>query len=126
MISLRGPNSSSSPGSRGRRGKRSSTAISTLLEQVDRLFRAVEHGQVRGLLRLLRHGTVAEDLPVALVVGPEQAGGEVITAAVPLAQPGIYLHFHGAVPVCVVTAGGARPAITRVSKATHSSSVTAW
>ena len=41
------------------------------------------------MLCLLRHDAAAEDLPVTLVVRPEQAVGEVIAAAVPLAQLGI-------------------------------------
>src|ERR1700722_1261016 len=118
---------SSSPGSRGSRLKGSSMAMSALLGQFDRLLGAVEHGQARVVLRLMRHGAVAEDLPVALVVVTEQAGGEVVTAAMPLTELGIDSQFHCAAPVGLgVAVAGARPAITRVSSAAHSSSVTAW
>src|SRR5215469_15820889 len=126
MISLRVPAGSSSPVSREPGVKRSSAAMSALLDELDRVLGAVQNGQAGVALRFLRHDAVAEDLPVALVVIPEQAGGQVIAAAVPLAEPGIDLYLHCAVPVCAVTAAGASPATTRVSNAAHSSSATAW
>src|SRR5580692_12877436 len=101
MISLRVPSISSSPVS----GvswvnwvKRSSTAMSPLLEQLDGVLGAVENGQAGVALRLGRHGAVGQNLPVALFVVSEQAGGEVVAAAVPLAEPGIDLHLHCAAP----------------------------
>jgi hypothetical protein len=68
--------------------------MSSLLKELDRVFGTVESRQACVVLRVRRHGAVAEDLPIALVVISEQAGGQVVAAAVPLAEPGIDLHFH--------------------------------
>jgi hypothetical protein len=68
--------------------------MSPLLEELDRVFGTVDNGQARVALRLRRHGAVAEDLPVTLVVVSEQAGGEIVAAAVPLAELRIDLYFH--------------------------------
>jgi hypothetical protein len=68
--------------------------MSALLEELDRVFGTVQNRQACVLLLIRRHGAVAEDLPVALVVISEQARGEVVAAAVPLAELGIDLYFH--------------------------------
>jgi hypothetical protein len=41
-----------------------------------------------------RHGAVADDVPVALVVLAEEVGGQGVTAAMSMAPLGIDLHFH--------------------------------
>src|SRR5213592_4535482 len=99
--------------------------MSRLLKEVDRAFGAVGHGQTCLAFLAWRHDAVAEDLFVALVVVAEQAGDEVITAAVPLAAVGVDVHFHCVVPVCTVMPAGERPVTTRLSNAAHSSSPTA-
>src|SRR5580704_5355608 len=99
--------------------------MSPLLEKLDCVFRTVQDRQACSVLLVRRHGAVVENLPVAFVVVSEQAGGEVVAAAVPLAEIGIDLHFHCAAPVCVVMAAGARAETSRVSNAPHSSSPTA-
>src|SRR5271169_4071188 len=99
--------------------------MSPLLEKLDCAFGTVQDRQACVVLLVRRHGAVVEDLPVAFVVVPEQAGGEVVAAAVPLAEIGIDLHFHCAAPVCVVRAAGARAVTSRESNAAHSSSPTA-
>jgi hypothetical protein len=68
--------------------------MSALLEKLDRVFGTVCDRQASVLLLVRRHGAVAQDPPVALVVFPEQARGEIVAAAVPLAELGIYLDFH--------------------------------
>jgi hypothetical protein len=62
--------------------------MSHLLEKLDRAFGTVGRREARVVLLARRHGAIAEDLPVALVVVAEDAGGEVIAAAVPLAALG--------------------------------------
>jgi hypothetical protein len=66
-----------------------------LSEHLDRAFGTVGRGPARVTLVARRHDAVAEYRPVALVVLAEQAGGEVIAAAVPLAAGGIDVHLHG-------------------------------
>src|SRR5579859_5242029 len=95
--------------------KRSSAVMSGHL---DRVFRAVDHGQAGLAFGVWRHGAVAEHLPVAFLVVAEQARGEVVTAAVPLAAFGVYLHLHCVAPVSVLLSAPA----TRVSSAAHSCS----
>jgi hypothetical protein len=68
--------------------------MSPLLEELDRVFWTVESRQASVVLLVRRHRAVAENLPVALVVVSEQAGGEVVAATVSLAELGINLHFH--------------------------------
>jgi hypothetical protein len=68
--------------------------MSPLLDELDRVFWTVQDRQACVLLLIRRHGTVAEDLPVALVVISEQAWGEVVAASVSLAELGIDLYFH--------------------------------
>src|SRR5689334_20652921 len=125
MISLRVPGGGSLGASRERSAKRSSTVMSALL-QLDRLFRAVGHGQAGLTLEIRRHATVAEHHPVTLVVVAEQGGGQVVAAAVALATLRVdpYLHLHGAAPVCTVAPAGARALATRASSVAHSSSPT--
>jgi hypothetical protein len=77
--------------------------MSGLLEEVDRSFRAVGHGEARLAVFARRHYAVAEDLPEAFVVVAEQVGGEVIAATMTLATLGVDLQLHWAVPVCAVT-----------------------
>jgi hypothetical protein len=68
--------------------------MSPLLGELDRVFWTVESRQPCVALLVRRHGAVAENLPVSLVVVSEQAGGEVVTPAVSLAELGIDLHFQ--------------------------------
>jgi hypothetical protein len=49
-----------------------------------------------------RHGSAAENRPVALVVLAEHVRGEVVTATMSLATFGVDLYFHCLVPICVV------------------------
>src|SRR5581483_2922664 len=123
MISLRVPGGGSPGASRERSAKRSSTVMSALL-QLDRLFRAVGHGQAGVTLEIRRHATVAEHHPVTLVVVAEQGGGQVVAAAVPLATLRVDPYLHGAAPVCTVAPTGARALATRASSVAHSSSPT--
>src|ERR1700680_3256171 len=99
--------------------------MSRPLEEADRPLWTVGRREAcfRHLAR--RHDAVAENRPVALVVVAEQAGGDVVAAAVPLATPGVNVHLHCALPVCAVRPAGARAVTTRVSNAAHSSSPTA-
>ena len=60
-----------------------------------------------------RHDAVAEYRPVALVILAEQAGGEVIAAAMPLAAGGIDVHLHGGfthIPIMTTELSRAMPA----------------
>jgi hypothetical protein len=68
--------------------------MSALLEKLDRVFGTVCDRQACVLLLVRRYGAVAQDLPVALVVFPEQARGKVVAAAVPLAEAGVDLDLH--------------------------------
>ena len=84
-ISLRVP---ADPRSRLRQlpsAKRSSLAMSEPLDELDRLLGTVQHGKAGVVLLARRHGAVAQDLPVALVVLTEQARSKVVAATVPLA-----------------------------------------
>src|SRR5215467_12668589 len=83
-------------------GNRSSTAISGLLGQADGPFRAVGHGQPRGILLVRGHGPVAQDGPVALVVLAEQFGGQVVAAPVSLAHLRVDLDLHCSPRTCGV------------------------
>src|SRR5258708_39139464 len=98
--------------------------MDSVAEALDRVFGAVRNGEPCVVLPARRHGAVAEGLPVALVVVAEQAGGEVVAAAVPLAALGVDLDFHRAAPANSVISVRARAVITRVSNAAHSSSPT--
>src|SRR5215469_4042048 len=100
MISLRVPMTSSSRSSRKSSLNRSSAAMSVLLDQLDRALGTVGHRQARVVHLARRHRPVAADRPVALVVLAEQAGGEVVAAAVPLTALGVDLHSHRSAPVC--------------------------
>src|SRR5215470_18026867 len=99
--------------------------MSCLPEEVDRAFGAVGRRPAGLVLLARRHGAVAEDRPVALVVVAEQAGDEVIAPAVPLAAFGVDLHFQCVVPVCAVMRVGASALTRRVSSVAHCSSSTA-
>src|SRR5215475_16029460 len=111
MISLRVPGAGPVRRSRDSRLKRSSAAMSALLKDLDRAFGTVGLGQPRLALLARRHGAVAEQPAVALVILAEQVRDEVVAAAVPLAALGADLHFHRVVP-CLrrvpVRAGRAR------------------
>jgi hypothetical protein len=78
---------------------RSSTAISVLLSERDRPFRAVGDGQARGTLGIGRDDAVAENQAVSLVVFAEQLRDQVVTAPVALAQLRVDLQPHNAPPV---------------------------
>src|ERR1044072_9311749 len=72
MTSLREPGGGSSSVPRYSWLKRSSTVMSTLLEDLDRSFGTVGHRQARRALVVRRHDPLADHLPVALVVLAEQ------------------------------------------------------
>src|SRR5215467_13674212 len=74
--------------------------MSPLLEDLDRALGTVGLGQACLALFARRHGAVAQEPAVALLVLAEQVRDEVVTAAVPLAALGADLHFHRVVPVC--------------------------
>src|SRR5690349_9262785 len=99
MTSLRVPTTSSSRSDRKSSVNRSSAAMSALLE-LDRALGTVGYRQACVVRLARRHRPVAEDRPVALVVLAEQAGGEVVAAAMPLAALGVDLHSHRWTPVC--------------------------
>src|SRR5437016_5083029 len=100
--------------------------MSRLLEDLDRALGTVGLGQTCLALFARRHGAVAEQPAVALVVLAEQVRDEVVAAAVPLAALGADLHLHRVGPVCAVCRSGpARPATdgaARMSPAAMSSS----
>src|SRR5579862_3456782 len=128
MTSFRTPSGASSPGPRRYSSvNRSSAAMSRLLGQFDGVLGAVELRQARVVLQAGRHRTVAQDRPVALVVVAEQAGRQVVAAAVPLAPlvVDLYLHFHCVVPVCVEVTVGPNAVTRRLSRSAHSASPTA-
>src|SRR5215475_16150496 len=106
MISLRVPGAGPVRRSRDSRLKRSSAAMSALLEDLDRALGTVGLRQTCLALLARRHGAVAEQPAVALVILAEQVGDEVVAAAVPLAALGADLHFHRVVPVCAVCRSG--------------------
>jgi hypothetical protein len=60
--------------------------MSGLLEDFDRVLWTVGHGEAGVVLSAFRHDAVAEDLPVAFLVFAEEIGGQVVAAAVPLAD----------------------------------------
>jgi hypothetical protein len=74
-------------------------AISALLEELDSTLGTVERRPASILLLARRYGAVAKDHPVTFVVVAEQARGEVVAAAVPLAAFGADLQLHCVVPV---------------------------
>src|SRR5215469_8901163 len=114
MISLRVPKSSG----RSSRSwvKRSSTVMSALLQELDRVLGAVGDSPAGVVLLLWRHDPVAEDLAIALVVVAEKLRSEVVTPAVPLADLGIDVQLHRDAPVCA----GPRPATMRPSSSLQS------
>src|SRR5689334_12479679 len=69
--------------------------MSGLLEQLDRLLRAVGGREPGVVLPVGSRPAVAEDLPVALLVLAEEVGREVVAAAVPLAQLTVDPDPHG-------------------------------
>src|SRR5499427_9432247 len=98
MISLRVPIGPSSRLSRYSSVKRSSAAMSALLGYLDRVLGTVGLRQTCLALFARRHGAVAEQPAVTLVILAEQVRDEVVAAAVPLAALGADLHFHRVVP----------------------------
>src|SRR3979411_1684342 len=94
--------------------------MSRPFKEADRLFRAVGRREACFLLLARRHDGVAENRAIAIVVVAEQAGGDVVAAAMPLATLGVDLHLHCAVPLCAVRPAGARAVTTRVSNAAGS------
>jgi hypothetical protein len=80
--------------------KRSSTAKSRPFDQADRVFWAVELRASRVVRLLCRHDAIAQYLPVTFLVITEQAGSEVVTASVSLAEADIDLQFHRHIPLC--------------------------
>src|SRR5271155_1296636 len=109
MISLRVPAGSPSRGSWKSLVKRSSTVMSGLLRELDSVFWTVRDREAGLAVLARRHGSVADDLPEALVVIAEQVGREVVAAAMSLAAPGIDLNLHLGDPVCgVLFCAGAR------------------
>src|SRR5262245_40351110 len=84
--------------------------MSRPLKDLDRALGTVGLRQTCLALFARRHGAVAEQPAVALVILAEQVRDEVVAAAVPLAALGADLHFHRVVPVCAVCRSGpARP-----------------
>src|SRR5437773_129489 len=114
MISLRVPRGWSARASRKSWAKRSPAVMSRLLADLDRTLGTVGHRQPCLVFLVRRHDAVAEDRSVAFVVLAEQTRGQVVAAAVFLAAPGVDLHFHCAVPVCLTKEGG-----TEQSHAAH-------
>src|SRR5689334_24703168 len=100
--------------------------MSRLLEDLDRALGTVGLGQTCLALFARRHGAVAEQPAVALVVLAEQVRDEVIAAAMPLAALGADLHLHRVSPVCAVCRSGpvmpATDGAARMSPAAMSSS----
>jgi hypothetical protein len=68
--------------------------MSPPLDELDRVLGTVRRRQAGVLLLAGRDGALAQHLPVALVVVTEKAGRKVVTAAVPLAAPGVNPHLH--------------------------------
>src|SRR5438270_663677 len=88
--------------------------MSGLLDEAERLFRAVGDGQAGVVLQLQRHdAAVTPEDGVAVLVLAEDIGCEVVAASVALAGLGVDLHSHEAVPSCAVVAGLAARAPTR-------------
>src|SRR6266566_9501540 len=85
--------------------------MSRLLEDLDRALGTVGLRQTCLALFARRHGAVAEQPAVALVILAEQVRDKVVAAAVPLAALGADLHSHRVLP-CLrrvpVRAGQAR------------------
>jgi hypothetical protein len=67
------------------------------------------------MLLVRQHGAVAKNLPVALVVLPEQTGGKVVTAAVPLAAISVDLYLHRDIPLCTATQDKSRQLIRQLA-----------
>src|ERR1700684_1216699 len=100
-ISLRVP---ADPRSRLRQrpsAERLSLAISEPLNELDRLLGTVQPREAGVVLLARRHGAVAQDRPVALIVLTEQAGRKVVAATVPLAGPRVDLYLHWDIPSSV-------------------------
>jgi hypothetical protein len=73
--------------------------MSRLPDDLDRVLGTVRRRQPNLLLLARRHGTVAKDCPVPLVVLAEKAGGKVIAAAMALAALGADLRLHRVIPI---------------------------
>src|SRR5262249_14634296 len=80
--------------------------MSRPLKDLDRALGTVGLGQTCLALLAPRHGAVAEQPAVALVILSHQVRDEVVAAAVPLAALGADLHFHRVAPVCAVCRSG--------------------
>jgi hypothetical protein len=72
--------------------------MSCPLGKGDRPLGAIGHREVCFVVLAWRDEAIAEDPPVPFVVVAEQARGDVIAAAVPLAAPGVDLYLHCAAP----------------------------
>jgi hypothetical protein len=68
--------------------------MSCPLGKGDRPLGAIGHREVCFVVLAWRDEAIAEDPPVPFVVVAEQARGDVIAAAVPLAAPGVDLYLH--------------------------------
>jgi hypothetical protein len=79
------PTGSSPSASRKSRLKRSSMVMSVLLDELDSAFGTVRDGKTTVLFFARRHDAVAQHLPVSFVVVAEQAGCQVVAAAMALA-----------------------------------------
>jgi hypothetical protein len=69
------------------------------LGEFDRLLGAVEHRTPGVVLLAWRYCALAQHSPVTLVIVTDEAGREVIAAAVPLAPPRVNPQFHQTFPL---------------------------
>jgi hypothetical protein len=75
--------------------------MSQSLDELNRMLGTIQRREVGVMPLARRHGAVAQNRPVALVVVTEQAGREIVAAAVPLAAPGVNLYLHRDIPLSV-------------------------
>jgi hypothetical protein len=75
--------------------------MSQPLDELDRVLGTVQRRQTGIMLLAWRHGAVAQNRPVALVVVAEQARRKVIAPAVPLATAEVDLHLQWDIPLSV-------------------------
>jgi hypothetical protein len=79
--------------------------MSQPLGELDRVLGTVQRRKAGIMLQGRRHGPIAQNHPVSLLVVTEQAGREVVAPAVPLAAPGVDPHSHWDIPFFLRSAG---------------------
>jgi hypothetical protein len=73
--------------------------MSQPLDELDRVLGTVQRRKAGIMLLGRRHGAVAQNHPVSLLVVTEQTRRKVIAPAVPLAALGVDLHSHWDIPL---------------------------